>query len=151
MNIEVVLLVNDPKLGRRGDVIKVSSGFAQNFLYPNGKAKPATEANLKPLRQERQAQDRQEAEKLAEARSTAERIQSTKLSMAVLAGEGDKLFGAVTNADIADALGAQGIKVERKEVHLEEPIKRLGGHKVTVKLHPQVSAVLQVEVVRRPG
>ena len=150
MNIEVVLLVNDPKLGRRGDVIKVSSGFAQNYLYPNGKAKPATAANLKPLKQEREAHDRQEAERLADAQRKAGLIQSAKLSMAVLAGEGEKLFGAVTNADIADALGAQGIPVERKEIHLEEPIKRLGAHKVTIKLHPQVSAVLQVEVVRRP-
>ncbi|MCG3175318.1 MAG: 50S ribosomal protein L9 [Candidatus Omnitrophica bacterium] len=151
MNIEVVLLVNDPKLGRRGDVIKVSSGFAQNFLYPNGKAKPATEANVRPLRQERQAQERQEAERLQEARQAAERLKDLKLSLPVLAGEGDKLFGAVTNADIAEALSARGIVVERKVVHLEEPIKRLGSHKVSVKLHPQVSAVLEVEVVRREG
>lgn len=151
MNIEVVLLVNDPKLGRRGDVIRVSSGFAQNYLYPNGKAKPATEANLKPLRQERQAQDRQEAERLQEARKTAERIQSAKLSIAVLAGEGDRLFGAVTAADIADALSAQGITVERREVQLEEPIKRLGAHQVTLKLHSHVSAVLHFDVIRRPG
>lgn len=151
MNIEVVLLVNDPKLGRRGDVIKVSSGFAQNFLYPNGKAKPATEANVRPLRQERQTQERQEAERLQEARQAAERLKDLKLSLPVLAGEGDKLFGAVTNADIAEALSARGIVVERKVVHLEEPIKRLGSHKVSVKLHPQVSAVLEVEVVRREG
>ena len=113
MDIQVILTENDPKLGNRGDVVKVSSGYAQNFLFPNQKAKPATPANLKIFNQEKALHDKREAEILAQAKELASKIGVLRLKMEVSAGEGDKLYGAVTNQDIANSLGSHKLAVER--------------------------------------
>ena len=150
MDIQVVLTENDPKLGKRGQVVKVSSGFAQNFLIPHNKAKLATPANLKSFEQEKARTAKEEAERLAQAKEQAARLSSVQLRLEVSVGEGDKLFGSVTSQDIVDALSNQGIALDRKKLHLEEPIKRLGGYHLPVKLHPEVSADLKLEVVKKP-
>lgn len=149
MDIRVVLTETDPKLGKRGEVIKVSSGYAQNFLFPHKKAVLATPAALKGFEAEKARQAKDEAEHLAKARQTAERISKTPLALDVMAGEGDKLYGAVTAHDIQEALAAKGIAVEKRDIHLQEPIKRLGQHDVALKLHPDVAVTLKLTVQKK--
>ena len=149
MNVEVVLLQDDPKLGKRGDVVKVSSGFAQNFLFPHQKAVIATPGNLKTFVQEKDRRDKESAERLASAREIAGKLNDMTLTVEVSAGEGDKLYGAVNSQDIVEKLASKNIHVERKDVHLAEPIKKLGVFEVSVKSHPQVPATLKVSVVKK--
>ena len=147
MNIEVVLTENDPKLGKRGQVIKVSSGYAQNFLFPHKKAKPATAANLKSFEEQKARQTKEEAAVLEKAREQAAKITAASITIEVLTGEGEKLYGAVTAQDIAEALARQGIVLEKKDIHLEEPIKKLGAYQIPVKLHRDAPATLKLWVV----
>ncbi len=149
MNIEVVLLQDDPKLGKRGEVVKVSSGFAQNFLFPHNKAKAATAGNLKSFQDEKARLAKEEAERFARAQELARRLKDMTLSIEVSAGEGDKLYGAINSQDIAEALHRQGIAMERKEIHLEETIKKLGAYEVGLKLHPQVAVTLKLAIVKK--
>ncbi len=149
MDIQVILTDNDPKLGKRGDVVKVSSGYAQNFLFPNQKAKPATPANLKILSEEKARHDKHEAEILAQAKDLAAKLSALKLKLDMTAGDGDKLYGAVTNQDITNALAAHKLQIDRKKIHLHEPIKKLGSYKVEIKLHPDVMAHLNIEIVKK--
>ena len=149
MNVEVVLLQDDPKLGKRGEVVKVSPGFAQNFLFPHNKAKAATPANLKAFEQEKARLAKEEAERVGRARDLSAKLKDMSFTIEVTTGEGDKLYGAVNSQDIIEALHRQGITMERKEVHLEEPIKKLGAYQVNVKLHPQISATLKVWIVKK--
>ena len=150
MDIQVILTETDPKLGERGQVIKVSSGYAQNFLFPHNKAKPATPANLKSFEQEKARAAKEEAAHLAQAKEQAARLSSVHLRLEVSVGEGDKLFGSVTSQDIAEALSRQGITIDRKKLHLQEPIKRLGSYQLPFKFHPDVTANLKLDVVKRP-
>lgn len=149
MDIEVVLIENDPKLGQRGQVVKVSSGYAQNFLFPHKKAKLATPSNVKSFDEEKARRARSDAEIKARAEETAKRIKTLSVTVEMLAGEGDKLFGAVTAQDIQEALLTQGITVDKKGIHLEEPVKKLGAYTVTVKLHPEIQAPLKFWVVKK--
>lgn len=149
MNIEVVLLQDDPKLGKRGDVVKVSSGFAQNFLYPHNKAKIATPANLKSFEAEKARHAKEEEDRLSRAREWAQKLKELTLTLEVSSGEGDKLYGAINSQDIVEALSRQSISLERKEVHLEEPIKKLGDYQVQVKLHSKISTQLKISVVKK--
>ena len=148
MDVEVILTENDPKLGKRGQVIKVSSGYAQNFLFPNQKAKPATAANVRLFEQEKARTAKEEEGRVSAARELASRISSVDLRLSVTAGEGDKLFGSVTSQDIAEALAAKGVTLDRKKIHLDEPIKKLGSYQIPVKLHPDVQALLKLEVAK---
>ena len=149
MDIQVVLTENDPKLGKRGQVLKVSSGYAHNFLLPNKKALIATPANLKSFEEQKVREAKDEAACLAAAGETAKKISAVSLKIGVLAGEGDKLYGAVTSQDILQALAAQGITVDKKDLHLPEPIKKLGEHQIPLKLHKQVTAQLKLSVVKK--
>ncbi len=149
MDIQVVLTENDPKLGKRGEVVKVSSGYAQNYLFPHHKAQPATAANLKAFEQEKVRHSREEAERLSRAKALAEKLHTNPLEIYVAAGEGDKLFGAVTAQHIVDALVERGIPCDRKMVHLEEPIKKLGRYEIEFRLHPEVTAKLQVQTLKK--
>jgi len=150
MDIEVVLTQNDPKLGERGQVIKVAPGFAHNFLIPNRKALPATAANVKRFELEKARRSKEHAERLTQAREMSKKIAQTSLTIEVQAGEGDKLCGAVTTHEIQTALGRQGISVEKKDIQLEEPIKKLGAYQVPVKLHPSDESVpLKLWVVKK--
>ena len=149
MDIQVVLTENDPKLGKRGEVVKVSSGYAQNYLFPHHKAQPATAAALKAFEQEKARHAKEEADHLARAKAMAEKLRTTPLEIPVTAGEGDKLFGAVTAQHIVEALAARGIPCERKMIHLEEPIKKLGRYEIEFRLHPEVTAKLLVQTVKK--
>jgi large subunit ribosomal protein L9 len=146
--MEIILREDIDNLGTRGDVVKVAAGYARNFLLPKKLAVPATDANRKIVEQERQSHLRKEAKQIGEAQELAKLVGAVTVTISRKAGENDQLFGSVTAADIADALTAQHYNVERRKIHLEEPIRTLGEHKVTVRLHREVSAEITVNVAR---
>jgi large subunit ribosomal protein L9 len=146
--MEVILREDIEKLGGRGDVVKVAPGYARNFLLPRRMAVLATDANRKIVEQERQAHLRREAKLEGEAQDLAKLLSGVSITIPRKAGENDQLFGSVTANDIADALAAQKYTVERRRIHLEEPIRTLGEHKVAVRLHRNVTAEVTVNVTR---
>jgi large subunit ribosomal protein L9 len=146
--MEVILREDVEKLGSRGDLVKVASGYARNFLLPQRKAVAATDSNRKIVEQERQSHLRKEAKQKGEAEELAKLVGAVTITIARKAGEEDHLFGSVTAADIADALTLQHYNVERRRIQLDEPIRTLGEHKVTVRLHREVTADVTVNVVR---
>jgi large subunit ribosomal protein L9 len=146
--MEVILREDIDKLGTRGQMVKVTSGYARNFLMPRRLAVAATESNKKIVEQERQAHLRKEAKVQAEATDLAKLMSSVELTIAQKAGENDQLFGSVTANDVAIALEKAGYSIERRKVNLEEPIKTLGEFKVSVRLHRDVSLDIPVHVVR---
>ncbi len=146
--MEIILREDIEKLGARGQVVKVASGYARNYLLPKRLAVPATDANKKIVEQERQAHLRREAKAKGEAEDLAKMMGGVTVTIAQKAGENDQLFGSVTAKDIAEALEKQNFTVDRRKIQLEEPIRQLGEHKVTVRLHREVPVELTVQVVR---
>jgi len=146
--MEVILRQDVEKLGSRGQVVKVASGYARNFLLPNKIAVPATDANRKIVEHERQAHLRKEAKQKGEAEDLAKLVNGVSLTIVQKAGENDQLFGSVTSKDIVDALAAQNFEIDRRKIHLEEPIKQLGEYKIPVRLHKDVTAEIAVHVVK---
>jgi large subunit ribosomal protein L9 len=146
--MEVILREDIDKLGARGQVVKVTSGYARNFLLPRRLAVAANESNKKIVEQERQAHLRKDAKIHADAADLAKLMSAVELTIAQKAGENDQLFGSVTAGDIAVALEKQGYSIDRRKVQLEEPIKTLGDFKVTVRLHKDVAVELPVHVVK---
>ena len=146
--MEVILRSDVEKLGHQGQVIKVTPGYARNFLLPKGLAVPATASNRKIVDQQRQASLRKEAKLASDARELAAMMAKVDLTIHQKAGEEDQLFGSVTSQDIQEMLEKQGYKIDRKKIVLEHPIKTLGDHKVTLKLHKEVSLDLPVHVLK---
>jgi large subunit ribosomal protein L9 len=144
--MEVILREDVDKLGDRGQIVKVADGYARNFLLPKRLAVPATAANKKIVEQERQAHLRREAKEIGDAADLAKLLSGVSVTFKQKAGEQDQLFGSVTAKDIAEALEKKDFTIERRKIHLEEPIKQLGQYKVTVKLHREVSAEIEVNV-----
>jgi large subunit ribosomal protein L9 len=146
--MEVILRDEVENLGTRGQIVRVKEGYARNFLLPRRLAVPATEANRKIVEQERTAWLKKEAKVAAEAQELAKLLEPIVITIHQKAGENDHLFGSVTAQNIADALAAQKFEIERKKIHLEEPIRTLGEYKVPVKLHREVTATVTVKVER---
>lgn len=146
--MEVILREDVEKLGTRGDLVKVASGYARNFLLPKRLAVAATESNKKIVEQERQAYLRREAKVASEASDLAQMLSGVSITISQKAGENDQLFGSVTSKDIAEMLEKQGYTIERRKIVLEEPIKSLGEFKVPVRLHREVTAEVTVNVVK---
>jgi large subunit ribosomal protein L9 len=146
--MEVILREDIDRLGNRGQVVKVADGYARNFLLPKRLAVAATESNKKIVEQERQAHLRKEAKQKGEAEDLAKLLAGVTVTIAQKAGENDQLFGSVTAKDVADALAQQNYTIDRRKVHLEEPIKQLGEFKVPVRLHKDVTAEVTVQVVK---
>ena len=146
--MEIILREDVEKLGARGQVLKVANGYARNYLLPKRLAVAATEANKKIVEQERQAHLRREAKAKGEAQDLAKLMGGVTVTIAQKAGESDQLFGSVTSKDIAEGLEKQNFSVDRRKIQLEEPIKQLGEHKVTVRLHREVPVEITVQVVR---
>jgi large subunit ribosomal protein L9 len=146
--MEVILREDIDKLGTRGQMVKVTSGYARNFLLPRRMAVAATESNKKIVEQERQAHLRKETKLQAEAADLAKLMSSVELTIAQKAGENDQLFGSVTASDVAVALEKAGYTIDRRKVHLDEPIKTLGDFKASVRLHREVTVDVPVHVVR---
>jgi len=146
--MEVILREEVEKLGHRGEVVKVAAGYARNYLLPQRLAVAATEANKKIVAQEREAGLRREAGELADAQELAKLLNGVAVTTAQKAGEQDQLFGSVTAKDIAELLEKQSFHIDRRKIHLEEPIKLLGEHKVAIRLHHNVTAEISVKVVK---
>ncbi len=146
--MEVILREDIDKLGARGDMVKVAAGYARNFLLPKRLAVAATDSNRKIVEQERQSHLRKEAKEQGEMQDLAKLIGAVTINIARKAGENDQLFGSVTANDVADALAAQHYTLDRRKIQLEEPIRTLGEHKVTIRLHREVSTEVTVNVNR---
>jgi len=138
------------RLGDQGDVVDVKAGYARNYLIPQGLAYLASAANLEKLEHERDQAEELAKHDYLEARRRAAQLEGTSMVFRVRAGEDGKLFGAVTNADVADRLnqGELDFEVDRRIVMLEEPLKMLGSSKITVRLHGQVEVEVEVQVER---
>lgn len=146
--MQVILLEKVAKLGGLGDVVKVKDGYARNYLIPQGKAKRATPENLKAFEERRAELERVQAEKLAQAQQLAERLNEMTVQIARKTGVDGRLFGSVTNADIAEALHAQGITVEKSAIRMPHgPIKTMGENRIEVALHSDVTATITVVVI----
>jgi len=148
--MEVILLERVEKLGGIGDVVKVKNGFARNFLLPQHKALLATDANKARFERERAAIEARNAKSRATAESDAKSFEGEAYVLIRQAGETGQLYGSVAARDIADAAAAKGHKIERRHVVLNTPIKAIGLHDVTIRLHPEVSFKLTVNVARSP-
>jgi len=146
--MEVILREDVEKLGARGQIVKVAAGYARNYLLPKRLAVAATEANRKIVEQERQAHVRREAKLATEATELAKLMEGVSVTIKAKAGEMDQLFGSVTSKDIAEALERQNYSIDRKKIHLDDPIKTLGDHTVPVKLHRDVTVNITVSVVK---
>jgi large subunit ribosomal protein L9 len=144
--MEVILKESVEKLGEVGDQIKVADGYARNFLLPKGLAIKATKQNIALLQREKALVEQREQKQVQGAQKIANKIRSLSCVMKRQAGEQEKLFGSVTAHDVADFLIESGIEIDRKKVHLDEPIKTLGVHRVPIKLHPEVTAELKIKV-----
>jgi large subunit ribosomal protein L9 len=144
--MEIILRDHVENLGRRGDIVKVSDGYARNFLLPRKLALPATEANKKVVERQRRIVDAQEASEKAAAEAVAARMAQAELILSRRVGEHEALYGSVTAADVAEALAAKGFEVDKRKITLDEPIKQLGEFTVPVKLHRDVVAQVRVTV-----
>jgi large subunit ribosomal protein L9 len=147
--MEIILRQAVDNLGHPGDIVKVSNGFARNYLLPHGIAYEATPGNRKRIEQERQRLDAAEGTRRAAAEEMAKRLEEVQLSFSARVGEEGKLFGSVTAADIAQQLEAQGIHIERRTIDLHEPIRALGVYRVPVRLHADVKPELKVWVIKQ--
>jgi large subunit ribosomal protein L9 len=144
----IVILVKDVKgVGKAGDVVKVSDGYARNLLLPKGLATEATEGNVKNLEKQKAIKEANRQKELAEARELAERIGTLSVTIVTKSGEGGKLFGSITTKDIADALAQQHkIEIDKRKFVLENPIKHTGDFELDIKIYPEVTAKLKVTV-----
>ena len=147
--MEIILRQAVENLGKPGDVVKVKSGYARNYLLPHGLAYEATPGNLKRIQQERARLEAAENERRGTAQGLAEKLEQVSLTFSARVGEEGKLFGSVTATDIAQQLEAQGYHVEKRQIDLHEPIKALGVFKVPVRLHADVKPELRVWVVKQ--
>ena len=146
-NSEILLIKAVDGLGAEGDLVKVRAGYARNFLLPQGKAMPLTQANRKRVEALKKARVSRESKELEGATELSKQIEKAGIAIAVKTGEGGKLFGAVTANDIHDKLAAAGINVEKRRIHLGQPVKTLGKHSVKIKLHTDVTVELTFDVV----
>jgi large subunit ribosomal protein L9 len=146
--MDVILREDINNLGSRGQVVHVAAGYARNFLLPKRLAVVATESNKKIVEQERQAHLRKEAKQKSEAEDLGKLMSGVTVEIRQKAGENDQLFGSVTAKDVAEALEKKNFTIDRRKIQLDEPIKQLGEHKITVRLHRDVSTEVTVNVVR---
>ncbi len=146
--MEVILREDVDKVGARGSVVKVANGYARNFLLPKRLAVPASDANKKIVEQEREAYLRREAKVKSESEDLSKLMANVTVTFHQKVGENNQLFGSVTAKDIADALEAQRFHIERRKIQLDEPIRTLGEHQVTLRLHKDVST--QINVIVEP-
>ena len=144
--MQIILQEDVDKLGNRGDVVTVKPGYARNFLLPRKLAIEATTGNMKALERIRTSLAKKTATELEAAQKQAELLNGVSLKFTRKTGENDQMFGSVTSADIAEALGAQGFKVDKRQVQLKEPIKIIAESSVTIKVFRDVTAQIKVNV-----
>lgn len=145
--MEVILIEDVKNLGKKGDIVKVSDGYARNYLLPKKLGVEATKQNLHQLKLQKEAEERRQQEILEEARELAKKLETITVNVKIKAGEGGRTFGSVSSKEIASALQEQaGIELDKKKIQLTDPIKNAGTYNVVVKLHPKVSVELAVKV-----
>jgi len=146
--MQVILLEKVVNLGALGDIVKVKDGFARNFLIPQGKARRATETTIKDFEARRAELEKTQSDKLAAAQAVRDRLNGTKVQIGAKSGVDGRLFGSVTNYDIAEALAKQGFTVGKAHIRMPHgPLKAVGEHPITIALHADVVAELSVVVV----
>ncbi len=146
--MKVILLGDVASLGRKGDIVDVAEGYGRNFLVPRNLAQEASKGALAVLGEQKKAKERREAQALADAHDLARRIETSRLSVKARAGGNGKLFGAVTNADVAAAIAAAvAVPIDKHKVEIKSQIKSLGSYPVEVKLHKSVVAKATVDVI----
>jgi large subunit ribosomal protein L9 len=142
-----VIFIKDVKgQGKKGDIKDISEGYATNFLIPRGLARVATDGNMKTLENQNAAEQKRKQQEKEEAQVLGKKLEEMTVQLKAKAGEGGRLFGAITSKQIADALSQQGIKIDKRKIELDEPIRTLGVTQMAVKLHPDVKATLKVQV-----
>ena len=144
---EVLLITPIENLGEEGETVEVKAGFARNYLLPKKLAVPMNEANRKQMEALERARGMRLARELSSAEELAARLRELHIAIPVKTGPGGRLFGSVTAADLRNRLAEEGLKIDRKRVSIYNPIKTLGKHTTTIKLHPEVSFNLEFEVV----
>jgi large subunit ribosomal protein L9 len=144
--MQIILQEDIDKLGHRGDVVTVKPGYARNYLLPRKLAVEATTGNLKAIERIRASLAKKTATELEAAQKQAELLNVVALKFTRKTGENDQMFGSVTTADIADGLGAQGLKIDKRQVQLAEPVKIIGESQVTIKVFRDVTAQIKVTV-----
>jgi large subunit ribosomal protein L9 len=144
-----VILKDDVKnVGNMGDIVKVADGFARNYLVPRGLAVEASSKNIKSIEHEKRIIQEKAKKIKHSAQDLSDKIAKVTLVVKANAGEEGKLFGSVTTMDIAEALKNEGFDIDKKKISLDEPIKRLGEHTVNVKIHPEITTNVTVQVVQ---
>jgi large subunit ribosomal protein L9 len=146
--MEVILRQAVESLGKPGDVVKVSNGYARNYLLPHGVAFEATPGNLRRIQQEKDRLEAAENERRTAAQGLAEKLEQVQLTFSARVGEEGKLFGSVTSADVAQQLEAQGFHIEKRQIDLHEPIKALGVYRIPIRLHADVKPEIRVWVIK---
>ncbi len=147
MSRELILMSDVDGLGLEGSIVKVSEGYARNYLIPRKLAVPMDKAALRRLEKNRKEREDRQGRELAAARAKAEALEKISCTITVKVGEGEKIFGSVTVSDIMEALKAQGFEIERRRILLAEPIRELGVYSVKIRLHQEVEAAVKVWVV----
>src|SRR5256885_651314 len=145
--MEVILREHVDNLGKRGELVKVADGYARNYLLPRKLALLATDGNRKQIEREREKFEAKESEEMKVAEALSARVTGIEVEIARKVGENEVLFGSVTTADIAAALAAKGVEVDRRKLQMGEPIKKLGAFEIPLKLHREVTATVKVKVV----
>jgi large subunit ribosomal protein L9 len=145
--MKVILIDEIRGLGTRGDVVNVKDGYARNYLLPKNLAREATTGNLKSIEQERKKWNALSQKEKEQAQKAADSVKGVKVTIEKRVGENNHLFGSVTSNEIADALAAKGVDVDKRRIELAHPIKTLGVHDVEVRLHREVTVQIKVEVV----
>ncbi len=145
--MKVILQEDVKSLGKMGEVVNVSDGYARNYLIPKELAVEANVKNVKALEHEKRKLEDKAKKIRNDAQGLSERLSSLTLTLRAKAGDEEKLFGSITNKDIAEALGAEGLDIDRKKILLDEPIKRLGSYTVGIKVHPEMTAQVNIKVV----
>ena len=146
--MKVILTKEHSKLGAEGTVVDVAPGYARNFLLPRKLALPATDHHVKLFQAAQEKKKRREERRVRQAEELARRLNGVSCTIAVAAGEEDKLFGSVTAADISEALGRENFVIDKRQIRLEEPIKKLGIYTVTIEVAPEITAQAKVWVVK---
>ena len=146
--MKIILKKDMEKLGKAGEIVETKHGYARNFLIPKGFAVEASAANMKVYEQERLVLQRKAEKEIQEAQELAEKLNKVSITATVQVGEEDKVFGAVTNQNIADLLVEKGFEIDRKKIVLDEPLKALGVFEVPIKLHSEVQAQIKVWIIR---
>lgn len=145
--MKVILLQDVKSLGKKGEVVTVSDGYARNYVLPKKVGVEATEKNRNELRLQKQHEDKLAAERLAEAKDLAKKLEGLKIEVTMRAGENGKVFGSISSKEIAEQAKKQfHLDLDKKKIVLQEPIKSFGMHEVPIKLHPEVTGRLYVLV-----